>query len=216
VKLVKYGIAELKKARKLQKDCLNLHLACPPVIHWEYELRDEKDIPIEKGIGKANSFTRNALNSIAYHAGLIDYSIASSTVFADGLISVKITTGTVYSASYTNNRFRTANNNPIVLIGESDEPENLDSYDIVLSDVTAGNTTTVTAFDSIERKLTTQISRAFINTSSNTHVITEAGVSLQGYNGAVLYIRDVLDTPLTMEPNYSIAWTYYVEVLYPA
>ena len=80
-----FQLDKLEEARRLQQECLKLNLPSPPVLSWQYEIEANDNI-VEKGIGKANSYTRNALNSLAWNVGLVSNDVRLS-LFTDGILS---------------------------------------------------------------------------------------------------------------------------------
>jgi hypothetical protein len=118
-----YGMEDLEKARKLQKDLLDLHIPTP-VLSWGYEIKNTNET-LEKGIGKSNSYTRNALNILAWNVGMCEFSLKDTSSFADGYVNIKYSTGTLTDqySRYTSNA--TSLN---VLVGSNTAAESLESY----------------------------------------------------------------------------------------
>jgi hypothetical protein len=206
-----YGLKDLEKARKLQQELLSLHIPTP-VMSWSYEIKDTKEI-IEKGIGKSNSYTRNALNMLAWNLGMCAYSNYSGSYFQDGLISVKGTNGTMLAGNGARNI--NSGYNPLLLIGTGTDVESLDSYNIN-SVLTAGTVGITSVFNDTTRILTTIITRGFTNQTGSSVNITEAGVTVTSLSSsyAILIIRDVF-TPIAVANGQTIVWTYKTEVAYP-
>ena len=211
----KYGMQDLKKAHKLQKDMCDLHIPTP-VMSWNYEIK-EKDKIIEKGIGKSNSYTRNALNMLSWTLGLCSASLYNTgALFEDGIFSIKSTA----VAGVTNNGTRNLSAsvyNPVVAIGTDATAENLDSYVIPsASGMTAGSNYVQSVFDVGTRILTTFISRSFTNQTVDAINIVEAGVWVYAINNTIyiLMVRDNF-TPITVASGQTIVWTYKTEVAYP-
>lgn len=213
-----YQMDELQRARELQDEAAKLHIPVP-VLLWQYEIKNAEGNIEEKGIGKSNSYTRNALNSIAYSAGLSDAGIGSTTAFQDGYVNAKDTVGTILAPSTSFRRDLTTTN-PIVELGTSAAPENLDNYAVTASSLTAGINITSSVFNSITRKLITTISCTFKNNTASTINITESGVKIAYTNDAygvryyILYIHDIF-TAVPVKPGQTITWTYVTEVAYP-
>lgn len=213
MKIVEYQLEELREAKRLQRDLAKLHVPVP-LVYWKYEITDEHGAIVEKGIGKANSYTRNGLNAIAYHAGLCDYNIAATTVFGDGCASLKGISGTVVTGN-TRGAFRDAAQNPIVYLGESTAAESLDSYATPSTTLTGANGTIASVFNGTTRTLVTVIGKAYTNGTAAPINITEAGVIVYGYGpGYYLVMRDVFEAK-TIDVGKSINWTYVTEVEYP-
>lgn len=216
MKIREYQLKELSEARKLQDELAKLHVPSP-VLSWAYEIKDADGTIAEKGIGKSNSFTRNALNAMAYCVGLADYNICSSVSFADGVISRKnASTGEVGSPNIASSYFRNSNSNPIVYVGGDSTAESLDSYTIPATTLTvANNTTAVSAFNASSRKMITLMKRTYYNGTGSTVNIVESGISITGYTSApLLMVRDVF-TSISVAAGQTIEWTYATEVAYP-
>lgn len=206
--------AQLQEARELQKKCLALHLAPPPVISWHYQLKNSRGELVEEVLGKANSFVRNALNGIAFYAGMVAIA-RGSTSFGDGLLSTKNTAGTVFSMTTAARSYLRYNYDPYITLGSGSDPESLDSYLSLTCALTAGTSATFSTFNSTTRIMTTTINRSFFNGTEDDVIITEAGVLVTSYSGVCLVIRDVLATPVTVPAENTLFWNYYTEVAYP-
>lgn len=209
-----HQLEELNEARRLQKRMSELHIPSP-VMSWRYEIMDVSGEIIEKGIGKANSYTRNALNALAYYVGLCDYGICG-TSFGDGVLSTKASTGTnIYSLNSSLQESRAASKNPIAIVGISNDAESIDSYATPASGLTAGSNAVTSSFNATSRILSTIISRSFVNNTGSAINVCEAGVILQSSSGFLnLFIRDVFDS-ISVAPGNSLNWTYTTEVAYP-
>lgn len=207
-----YQMDELQRARKLQDEAAKLHIPVP-VLSWQYEIKNVDGKVEEKGIGKSNSYTRNALNSIAWLAGLCDYTRVSGA-FGDGSLYSRATDGTLRSPAEAYAR-RNASTNPYIELGISTSAESLDDYEINTSGLTGGVMSVNSVFNSTTRKLITSISRIFTNNTASTIDITESGVLMNTYASYIhLYIHDVF-TAIPVDPAQVITWTYVTEVSYP-
>ncbi len=207
-----YQMDELARARQLQEEAAKLHIPVP-VLSYQYEIIGADGVIQEKGIAKSNSYTRNALNSISWLAGLCSKSTYSNSIFSDGYVSGKLTQASVMSPAYF---YRDPTIDPVVVLGKGTNAESLDDYSITLSNLTNGATAVSSVFNSTTRKMITTISRSFINNTGSSIDITESGVTLKvgssGYD--TLFIRDVF-SPIAIAPGKTITWTYVTEVSYP-
>lgn len=216
MRIREHQLDELARARALQDEAAKLHIPVP-VLSYRYEITDADGNIEERGLGKSNSYTRNALNMLAWNVGLCDKDIKTST-FADGSIAIKRTggggTGFEISASYPYRKEGPGNTD--IALGTSSGIESLDSYAIPGSGLTGAVTQTFSVFNSNTRKLITTISRTFINSTAETINITESGVynDFDYSNTYVLLIRDVFSA-IAVDPGKSITWTYVTEVAYP-
>jgi hypothetical protein len=210
MRVKEYQMDELARARALQDEAAKLHIPVS-VLSWRYEIKDKNGKIEEKGIGKSNSYTRNALNSIAWFAGLCAYNVSSSTIFADGLVSIKNTTGTLASPS----NFERSNVNPTISLGTSTAAESLDSYALSSSGLTEESGSIISTFNSTTRKMITAISQVFSNNTASSISVVESGIILRNVAGSyMLFVRDTFDE-IFVANGKTITWTYVTEVSYP-
>ena len=213
MKIIEYQLAELERARALQDEMAKLHIPSP-VLSWQYEIKSKDGSIEEKGIGKSNSFTRNALNMMAYQVACCDYGIYSSTSSGDGICSLVCSGGTKTPIAYA---YRFTNKNGVVLLGTSSSAEGLDNITVPSSGLTLATTSISTSFNATTRKLITTLSRAGANNTGSTINIVEAGVAIsENYSNAqnLLMIRDVFDA-IAVTAGHTLTWTYVTEVSYP-
>jgi hypothetical protein len=212
-----YQLAELAEARRLQGELAKLHIPSP-VMSWKYEIKDASGEVTEKGIGKANSFTRNALNLLAANIGLCAANIVSTSSFADGTVNVKTTAGTMQSSGGTYTEFYFGryglnnNNNAEVYIGTDATAESLDSYALPAY---ACSTTATSGFNATTRVLTTILVGTYTNDTGNALSITESGIRMRfDPSNYVLMVRDVFP-PISLPDGATMTWTYAIDVSYP-
>ena len=204
-----YGMDDLAKARKLQKDMCDLHIPCP-IMNWNYEIK-EKDKIIEKGIGKSNSYTRNALNILASQLGFASDKIFLATPFGDGIMNVKKPTNLIVFATLARTSpENNVNNNPYVVLGINNTAETLESFATLTSGLTEKPKNLISLWDNVNRKLITQIIGSYTNSTGESIDITESGI----ISILCLYVRDVF-APITVGVGQTITWTYVTEVAYP-
>ncbi len=210
MRVKEYQLDELARARALQDEAARLHIPVP-VLSYRYEITDTDGIIEEKGIGKSNSYTRNALNMLAWNVGFCDYSIKTSA-FMDGSISIKRADGAIGEGDPE----RYGIYAPTLVLGTSAAAESLDSYELPSSALTGMATQISSVFNSTTRKLITTISRIFKNNTESTINIVESGMytAFDYSNRYALFIRDVF-TAIPVEPGKTITWTYVTEVSYP-
>lgn len=207
-----HQLEELEEARRLQDELCRLHVPSP-ILSWRYKMIDKNGEILEKGVGKSNSYTRNALNWIAWSAGLCDYNVSSAINFGDGTVNVKYTTGAIGNASNLI-RYSVATN-PTLNVGESTAAESLDSYEIPSSALTPGTTSVGTTFNPTTRKLITTLSCSFTNNSAGAVDVAESAISVRnGSSAYMLCVRDVF-SPISVPVGGTLIWTYVTEVAYP-
>lgn len=212
----KYQIEELKEARELQRKCVDLHLPSPPVLHWKYSIQNDDKI-IEEGIGKANSYTRNALNMLAYFVGMASTSLVT-TSYGDGSLALKSLSGTI-GTSLASARY--SSSEPGIMLGTGAEGYGLDVYNIIpIETWSSSNMVSGGVFDNNSRKLILTHSKTFSNTTENNIEITDAVLAVRSTtawnaNSTRIVIHDTLPSPIILEPGQSINWNYIIEVAYP-
>lgn len=210
MRVKEYQLDELARARALQDEAAKLHIPVP-VLSYQYEIADADGNIEEKGIGKSNSYTRNALNMLAWHVGFCNYNI-NTGAFADGSISMKDWEGKVWIKIPQ----RRETNPSVLVLGTSAAAESLDSYTLPSSELTSITSQISSVFNSTTRKLITTHSRTYKNKTGSTINIVESGMCVEFMYAShyALVIRDVF-APIPVEPGKSITWTYVTEVAYP-
>lgn len=208
-----FEIDKLARARELQDEMAALHIPTP-VMSWEFEVRDKYGNITEKGVGKSNSFTRNALNTLAYYVGLCATILNTKGSFGDGFLGHKNTAGTnlMFGSSTSSSSLgRFPGYNPALYVGTG-TTETLDDYALPGYDCV---TSIGTSFNATTRKLINVISGAYLNSTGSTLNITEAGVrTLVASGNYILSIHDIFDA-VVLAPGNTIAWTYAIEIAYP-
>ena len=205
---------ELARARELQKEAAALHIPVP-VLSWRYEIKNKDGTTEEVGIGKSNSYTRNALNWILRTAGLCDVAWVTTSAFGDGFNSFKATDGTLYGISSLPARY-SASTNPRVTVGTSTSAESLDDYALpTKSGLTAGTTSVSSTFNATTRKAITTMTNSFYNGTGSAVNITESGVDVRHASSSyTLMIHDIFDA-ISIDAGKTITWTYLTEVSFP-
>ena len=220
MKTREFQLDKLARAREIQDEAAGLHIPMP-VLSWQYEVKDKDGETIEKGTGKANSYTRNALNNLAWFVGFAPVDIMGNNNFVDGYISQKDTSGNIkgYVSNGTSNvnvAIKTIGRYPVndlvVRIGTG-TTETLDDY---AQPDYACATSVGASFNSTTRKLITVFSGSWQNSTGASVDITEAGgTCLPYYSGEqVLMLHDVF-APVTVPNGGGMIWTYVTEVSYP-
>lgn len=214
MKTREFQLDKLDEARKVQADCVRLHMISPPLLYWEYDVTDENGNIIETGKGKANSFTRNALNIMANYVGLCDYSAASTSGWGNGIINTKLENAAINTTS-SSSFGRYANGNAAVHMGTG-TTESLDDY---LLPSTAMTTTVTTSYNDATNKLTTLFSGVYINSTGSLINFTESAIVAKNYNSLntfrCLMAHDVFDA-VSVPDGKQLTWRYYTEIAYPA
>lgn len=210
MKTREFELDKLFRARELQDEAAKLHIPLP-VMSWEFEVKDKNGNIVEKGIGKANSFTRNALNLLAWNVGCADQALLSSSSFGDGFLSLKYTTGALSNSVYRNTSTN-ASYNPRIYLGTG-TTESLDDYALPAYACTRSFSS---SFNDVTRKLITIISGSYANTSGSEINITESAIRHISASTSyyVLTVHDVFEA-ITVADGETITWTYVIEVSYP-
>lgn len=206
MRIREYQLEELTRARELQDELAKLHVPSP-VLSWNYKIKDKNKEIIEIGKGKANSYTRNGLNSLAWNVGLASPEILNVNG-ADGLINTTVLSGGKY-----NDAVRGSNAAPLIMLGTIGNEESLDTYNIV--DGFLISTLTTTIFNTATRKLVTTIVGTY--TATNDISLKEVGVVVQRSSSTSNRYLAVYDTfePINLIAGNTITWTYTTEVSYP-
>lgn len=207
--MIKIGMHELEKARRLQEEAAKLHLPSPPVASFRIS-RKANDGKIEDVIhAKSNSYVRNAYNfltSVLTFATGIDISY-----YGDGTLSFRTTAGNITSRPPVSSG--TGALSIDLVLGTNGTPDTLD--DSTLTPIPAedwtGSMDRTSVFDNSSRRFITLITRNMYNTSGTTYEIKESGIV---YNVNMLMIRDTFP-PVTFAPGDNITFTYQLEVYYP-
>ncbi|NLD46411.1 MAG: hypothetical protein GX660_04330 [Clostridiaceae bacterium] len=211
---------QLDEARKIQKDCLNNHLPCPPVVWWRAEIIDNNGKIDERVESKCNSYIRNGLNLMALNSMYLPESAVptdSTPPFQNGLISFKKQDGKMLNASYPTVGYNKTVK-PTIRLGSNTSPESLDIYNILIpSDFVNNGSLIEFDFDDINNKLINSITSNYVNTSGSDITVTEAGIQITvtgNGTGTLLVVRDLLAEPIIVPPTKHIVFTYNFELLY--
>lgn len=207
--MLKIGMQELEKARKLQEESVKLHLPSPPVASYKIS-RMKNNGEIEHLIhAKSNSYVRNAYN-ILTHA-LTFASATAATHFGDGSLRLGSSDGGI-------SPFPGLSGSPLnynVVLGTDGTPDTLD--DIKVTEIPSGDWTGTlsrfSAFDSSSRRFITSLTRAMYNRSNNTYELKESGIYFIS-GASFLMVRDTFPS-VTFAPGDNIIFTYQLEVYYP-
>lgn len=227
MKITKYRMDQLDEARRIQKDCIEQHLPCPPVAWWQAKIIDSNNKVEEQIESKCNSYTRNGLNLIASNSMYLNPSLISTT-FGDGLISYKLINGTMYNSLgyWVGPLYSGYGQVPYLVLGDSANVENIDAFEIgSIQTISATGTIISSVFDNASRKLTNTFQRSFVNDSALDFNATESGIIISIYtvnnNGNAngqskcLVVRDVFSSPITIPVGKSLVFSYNFELLYP-
>ena len=208
--MIRIGMKELERARRLQEEAAKLHIPSPPVVSYKISRTENGKI---KDIihAKSNSYVRNAYNALAQDFTFASNAVVDGSYFGDGVISYKSTTGGMLTApprAYPNNEL------PIQLVlGTNGTPDTLD--DTKLDEIPfGGSMIRFSTFDSSSRRFITIISRSFTNTTDTTYEIREAGIYVRPATTNYLFVRDTFPS-VTFAPGDNVTFTYQFEVYYP-
>ncbi len=216
----RYGWDDLRKARRLQAEALKLHLPCPPVAWWDAKVSDADGKLKEHIQGKCNSYVRNGLNLIASHSMFMNGEGRSTSVFADGSISYKNTSGTFNSTSAY---WYGYSSTPYMHLGTDDTAVTLNDINLgaqVGAGWTLGSVAQIISF--ADSKLLHNMTRAFTNATGSSVSLKESGliVAIQCVGSTsyqlnpVLVIRDVFAAPIVVANTERIIFEYNFELLY--
>ncbi len=220
MEIKRYGWDELERARQIQKEAVKLHLPCPPVAWWDAKITDAYGKLKEHIQGKCNSYVRNGLNLIAPHGMFLNAEVRSTSVFADGTISFKNTSGTFNGTNqYWYGLYLPVN----LYLGTSDTAVTLDDINLgatVTTGWTIGSTYQITSFAS--SKLLNKLTRAYTNATGGSVSLKESGIivaiapvlSSSNTLNPVLVIRDVFAAPIAVANTEKITFEYNFELLY--
>lgn len=153
--MIKIGMQELERARRLQEEAAKLHLPSPPVV--SYKISREENGKIKDIIhAKSNSYLRNAYNALAHIFTFAWGGLADSARFGDGILSYMSSTGI-----RSNTPPIRYSSNEVVMqlaIGTNGTPDTLDdTYLDEITGVQASPTNRTSAFDSSSRRFITVV-----------------------------------------------------------
>lgn len=208
--MIKIGMHELEKARRLQEEAAKLHLPCPPVASFKISRTENGKI---KDIihAKSNSYVRNAYNFLTSVMTFAAGSAIDTSYFGDGTLSFRTTAGNISGRPPVGSG--TSALAIDLVLGTNGTPDTLDDSALtpIPDDDWTGSMDRVSAFDNSSRRFITLITRHMYNTSGTTYEIKESGII---YNVNILMIRDTFP-PVTFAPGDYITFTYQLEVYYP-
>lgn len=224
-----WGLDDLEKARDVQEKAKELSLLSIPVMHYNAQVFDENRKQLVDIKAKSNSYTRNALNTLAINVGFTA-GYFSSAKFGDNFGGLKdVDDAICYKGSF-GGRYQSTNSDYVRLVaGSSDEPETVDSYKLeneYASGSGVGNLMKVpqeiaTFFDGVSRKLYTHVTQFFINDYDGVQDVNEIGIEqyMRYGNSAnnnvwFLLVRDVLPEPIEIPAYGSINFQYVTEIQY--
>ena len=200
--------------QRAAKEAAALHIPVP-VLSWRYEIKNKDGTTEEVGIGKSNSYTRNALNWILRTAGLCDVAWVTTSAFGDGFNSFKATDGTLYGISSLPQD--TAQAQTRGLPWEHQQVLSLSMTTLYQrkSGLTAGTTSVSSTFNATTRKAITTMTNSFYNGTGSAVNITESGVDVRHASSSyTLMIHDIFDA-ISIDAGKTITWTYLTEVSFP-
>lgn len=207
--MIKIGMEELEKARKLQEEAARLHLPSPPVASFKIS-RKANNGKIEDIIhAKSNSYVRNAYNWLTSLMAFAPSSAMDTSYFGDGTTSFRALSGAIANRPSASGTEVAIN----LELGTNGTPDTLDDWALTRipnSDWT-GSMNKIAAFDVSSRRFITLITRNMYNTSDVTYEIKESGLIM---TSNYLMVRDTFP-PVTFAPGDNITFTYQLEVYYP-
>lgn len=214
--MIKIGMEELERARRLQEEAAKLHLPSPPVASFKISRADNSGNVVDLIHAKSNSYVRNAYNALTHIFTFASSSVTSATYFGDGFLSYRSQTGNITITppiSYSNYQV------PMDLrLGTNGTPDTLDDTDIeeLPSFHWSIALSRFSTFDAPSRRFITLISRNMYNDSETTYEIRESGIYITPSGGGrYLMIRDTFPA-VTFAPGDNITFTYQLEVYYPS
>ena len=216
--MIKIGLDELERARRLQEEAAKLHLPSPPVVSFKIS-RKTNNGKVEDVIhAKSNSYVRHAYNMLMTALTFAPQSAVDRTYFGDGTLSFKNILGDITG------RPSLTSGSPLfdLVLGTNGTPETLDDYvieEIPLEDW-AGTQNITSEFEPSSRRFITRIRKNMFNSSQTTYEIRESGIYFGQGSSAMspsvtyLMIRDTFP-PVIFAPGNQINFTYQLEVYYP-
>lgn len=212
--MIRIGMEELEKARRLQEEAAKLHLPSPPVASYKISRTENGKI---KDIihAKSNSYLRNAYNALVHDFTFVSNGVVGGSYFGDGIINYKSAeSGTVTTPP------RTYSSNELSIqlrLGTNGTPDTLD--DTSLDEIPSPSGIPLTSsrfstFDAPSRRFITIISGNFTNTSDTTYEIRESGIYVRASGASYLMVRDTFP-PVTFAPGDNVTFSYQFEVYYP-
>lgn len=219
--MITYRGEDLKKARELQKKCVELHLPCPPLATWKAVIHDNNGNVEEEIESKCNSYTRNGLNMIAEQCLFPHKAAVHCNPYGGDTLAYKMVAGNVGNACRGILRGCVG-----IILGTGAGEADMNAYALSspvesVSSDTFTSTAKTTLFNTTTRRLTNTLQRTFVWDAEK--VITEAGVFCQiktigSAESNILYImtvRDVLEQPITVPANKGLTFFYNFELGYP-
>lgn len=213
--MLKIGMEELERARRLQEESAKLHLPSPPVTSFKISRKENNGKIKDLIYAKSNSYVRNAYNLLTQDLTFSSDEVSSATYFGDGTISYQSTAGIIRRTP--NRRYSNGELDIDLRLGTNGTPDTLDdtTLDEVPTTDWSGSMDRYSMFDPSSRRFITLITRNMANSSdTTTHEIKESGIYINPSGAYYLAIRDTFP-PVIFAPGDSITFTYQLEVYYP-
>lgn len=203
---------EIEEVRRIQEDCIRLHLIPPALGILKVEKINKDNVVIDGFEQKSNSYVRNAYN---YIIGPLCSAWATPTsqlptTYDAGGVALKTNTGTLVRGANLETNFMTLSE---IRVGSGSTVDTLNDFNLqtIINNLTPSTTTANGSYDSGSKKLTTTVSRTFVNTTSSSITVRETGAFMAGI---YLAIRDVF-TAVTLDQFEGIIITYTLEFTFP-
>lgn len=205
---------EIEKARKLQNDCVKLHMIPPILGILKIEkINAEKEI-IESSIRKSNSYVRNAYSVMAMIlTGAANVSTDQLPPgYTSTTVGVKTVPGTVQR--YLSNSI--LGGTQFIRVGSIGTPDIMDDFKLIQEITTLTPDSMTYNGQLIDKKLTMELKRNFVNTSPTPITVMETGVfnDNSSSSNSFMFLRDVFE-PVTLNRFEGITITYILELIYP-
>lgn len=216
---------EIQVLEDIDKNCLAMHLPCPPKTFIKMEVHEQGEKVLEYDF-RSKSWVRNAHNVLM--GTYTNFKDVGST-YAAGSTYSKDTAG---SARASNIIF---NVNPVapignstygIVVGTGTTAESFESYALA-TPVVHGNSSgrlsyaaqnaTVMSYDTPSKTWTIQFVRLFNNNSGGTITVTETAM-LYDYSSVInfMYCRDLLGSPVEVANTAQLTVTYTMQYTFPA
>jgi len=219
--VIRHRQEELEAARKLQRDCVGLHLAPPPVQSWKAIVTSADGVILDDISSKCNSYTRNAINTIACNA-LVKVGgtslLPGVNIYGDGFLSIKNTSELIYPGG---SGFCSTGTSARIALSTDNTAEDFDwfKYSGELDKVIELLTTD---WNDITKVMTVNMSVNFVNSTSGTLTLNSSLLSSILYlsatttsTGQVTLARDVFVSPIVLPVGASIMFSYVFEYQFP-
>ncbi|MCF8019012.1 MAG: hypothetical protein K9L62_06335 [Vallitaleaceae bacterium] len=228
----KYRQLKLLGARALSKGCRALHLTPPAIAQYQIDIDG-----IPQFSSKSESWNRNFLNMMTCANFLFLPLLNGGTVtFGDGVLNTKKVDGSISSNNYGFSPIgatdlSTTSSTKGIVLGSSDVAETFDDHaltQISYTDISyQAGIKSAPSWDAVNRKWSMTLTRSFVHDKIGTPIVVkeighisgeQIGINDAGgevdLTNSFLIIRDLLPTPITINPGQVLTVSYTIEYAY--